>query len=104
MKEPQTFTTPPATTKPATPTQQKGQSYQDQRVIHSRPSREGDPGYQLSTIADQVTIVLEDGTEKVIRSDEFDDVQEAKREALRVEQEAEKKRIDEENKRLHQQK
>jgi len=43
-------------------------TYQDQKIVARRPSRAGDPGYELSTIYDQVTITLEDGTECVVKS------------------------------------
>ena len=44
------------------------QEYQGQKVVATRKSRDGDLGYQLNTPYDQVTIILEDGTERVVYS------------------------------------
>jgi len=48
----------------------KQQKYQDKLVIASRLSRQGDPGYELNSMEPQVTITLEDGTEKVVKASE----------------------------------
>jgi hypothetical protein len=45
--------------------------YQDKKIVATRSARQGDDGYQLSTIDDQVTIIFEDGSEKVIKSDDL---------------------------------
>jgi hypothetical protein len=42
--------------------------YQGLKVVATRKSRDGDAGYQLNTPYDQVTIILEDGTERVVYS------------------------------------
>ena len=47
------------------------ETYQDKKIVARRPSRQGDDGYQLSTLDDQVTIILEDGSEKVVKSSDL---------------------------------
>jgi hypothetical protein len=57
---------------PTKPTQQHAQQkYQGMKVVSSRKAREGDPGYQLSTVDEQIMITLEDGTEKVVKPSEL---------------------------------
>jgi hypothetical protein len=70
MAEPK-ITPPPAM--PPHVQQQAAQTrtYQDKKIVASRPSRQGDPGYELSCAEAQVTIILEDGTEKVVKSSEL---------------------------------
>ncbi len=57
---------PTATPVPA-PKQIPVTEYQGKKIVATRPARAGDDGYQLSTIDTQVTIILEDGSEKVVK-------------------------------------
>jgi hypothetical protein len=41
----------------------------DKKIVATRTSRQGDDGYQLSTPDDQVTVIFEDGSDKVVKSD-----------------------------------
>jgi hypothetical protein len=41
------------------------------KIVATRPSREGDDGYQLSTVDDQVTVIFEDGGDRVVRSSDL---------------------------------
>jgi len=66
------------------------QTYQGNKIVASRPSRASDPGYQLSTIDDQVTITLEDGTEKVINPNNTDQAIQAREKQEKERQELEK--------------
>jgi hypothetical protein len=43
-------------------------TFGDKKIVARRSARQGDDGYQLSTVDDQVTIIFEDGSEKVIKS------------------------------------
>lgn len=72
--------------KPSPPTAKAApQKYQGKLIIASRPSRAGDPGYELTTVNPQVTVTLEDGTENVINPDNIDEVK-AAREKQELEQ------------------
>lgn len=46
-------------------------TFADKKIVARRSSRQGDDGYELSTIHDQVTIIFEDGSEKVIKSSDL---------------------------------
>jgi len=46
-------------------------TYHDKKIVATRAARQGDDGYQLSTIYDQVTIIFEDGSEKVVKSSDL---------------------------------
>jgi len=46
-------------------------TFADKKIVATRSSRQGDDGYQLSTIDDQVTLIFEDGSEKVVKSDDL---------------------------------
>jgi hypothetical protein len=45
------------------------QTYQGKIVKSSRPARDGDPGYAIGGV-EQVTITLDDGTEKTVKKSE----------------------------------
>ena len=68
----------PAPNHPRTETQQHAQAQKpkklrttigDKKIVATRASRQGDDGYQLSTPDDQVTVIFEDGSDKVVKSD-----------------------------------
>jgi len=40
----------------------------EKKIVANRAARQGDDGYQLNTVYDQVTVIFEDGSEKVINS------------------------------------
>jgi hypothetical protein len=46
-------------------------TFNDKKIVATRSSRQGDDGYQLSTIDDQVTMIFEDGSEKVVKSSDL---------------------------------
>jgi len=46
-------------------------TFADKKIVATRSSRQGDDGYELSTIYDQVTLIFEDGSEKVVKSDDL---------------------------------
>ena len=62
-----THTPPPTKEKPL----KLRTTYQDKKIVATRAARQGDDGYQLSTIYDQVTMIFEDGSEKVIKSSDL---------------------------------
>jgi hypothetical protein len=41
------------------------------KIVARRAARQGDDGYQLSTLDEQVTIILEDGSEKVLKGSDL---------------------------------
>jgi len=43
----------------------------DKKIVATRASRQGDDGYQLSTPDDQVTMIFEDGSDKVVKSSDL---------------------------------
>jgi len=51
----------------AAPKQVAVTEYEGKKIVATRPARAGDDGYQLSTVDTQVTIIFEDGTEKVVK-------------------------------------
>jgi Glycine cleavage system T protein (aminomethyltransferase) len=46
-------------------------TFGDKKIVATRSSRNGDDGYELSTPYDQVTMIFEDGSEKVVKSDDL---------------------------------
>ncbi len=67
-KEPKTVTPPaPAPAPQLVPLTE----YQGKKIVARRPSRAGDDGYQLSTAYEQVTIIFDDGSEKVVNSSDL---------------------------------
>lgn len=45
--------------------------YGGKKIVARRSSRAGDDGYQLSTAYEQVTIIFDDGSEKVVKSSDL---------------------------------
>jgi hypothetical protein len=41
------------------------------KIVARRSSRQGDDGYQLNTLDEQVTIILDDGSDKVVKSSDL---------------------------------
>ena len=74
------------------------QHYQEKKIVSSRPSREGDDGYQLNTVCDQVTVILEDGTEKVIDPKYIDEVKEAREKSEKEQYEKDQKELEKQQK------
>jgi len=58
---------PPTATAATTPATKPLTMYNDKKIVATRSSRAGDDGYQLSTAYEQVTIILEDGSDKVLK-------------------------------------
>lgn len=46
-------------------------TFQDKKIVATRSSRQGDNGYKLSTLDDQVTMIFEDGSELVVKSSDL---------------------------------
>jgi len=72
--QPQHTTThhaPHAETQPQEKPKKLRTTFADKKIVATRSSRQGDDGYELSTIYDQVTLIFEDGSEKVVKSDDL---------------------------------
>lgn len=54
-------------TQPAPPKMKKKEKWNDKKIVATRPSRAGDAGYQLSTVDEQVTVIMEDGSDAVVK-------------------------------------
>ena len=46
-------------------------TFGEKKIVATRASRQGDDGYQLSTPDGQVTMIFEDGSEKVVKSSDL---------------------------------
>lgn len=56
-----------APAKEAAPKMKKKEKLNDKKIVATRAARAGDAGYQLSTVDEQVTAILEDGSELVVK-------------------------------------
>jgi len=76
-KNPETKAQEPADTpEPKAPAAKQVQTkqlteFQGKKIVARRSSRQGDDGYQLNTLDDQVTIIMEDGSDKVVKSSDL---------------------------------
>jgi len=46
-------------------------TFGDKKIVATRSSRQGDDGYQLSTVDTQVTLIFEDGSERVVKDSDL---------------------------------
>lgn len=60
-----------APAKEAAPKMKKREKVGDKKIVATRPARNGDAGYQLSCLEGQVTVILEDGSEQVLKDSEM---------------------------------
>ena len=64
-------TTATASTTPPPPKMKEKTTWNDKKIVAKRPARAGDQGYELSCVESQVTIILEDGSEQVVKASEL---------------------------------
>lgn len=70
-KKPPTEATATAPTTPPPPKMKKREKIGDKKIVATRPARQGDAGYELSCVEGQVTVILEDGSEQVVKNSEL---------------------------------
>ena len=56
---------------PPPPKMKKKEKIGDKKIVATRAARAGDQGYELSCVEGQVTVILEDGSEQVLKESQL---------------------------------